>query len=551
MRYLLVSALLFISLLSAAQVAPEKYWVQFTDKDNSPYSLLAPEAYLSARSIERRVRQNIAISTRDLPVDPAYVAGLQSLGGEVLCVSKWMNSVTVKVTDDQMLQQILALPYVIAHRPVGKQRSPSAEWAKGELVLDFKTLNDFPTDEDYGSAFNQIEMLNGVALHRSGLMGEGMMIAVLDAGFTLADQLPVFNALYQEGRLAGTRDVVGRTSNVYGYSTHGTAVLSTMAAYEPGLMIGTAPKASYLLIRTEDVGSEFPIEEDFWVTGAEYADSMGADILNTSLGYTTFDDPAYDYTYADMDGNTTTGARGSNMAAATGMLVVTSAGNMGNNPWQFISTPADADSALTIGAVTPEEQPASFSSKGPTADGRIKPNVCTQGQQAIVANSTGGVGPSNGTSFSGPIMAGMAACLWQSAPDATNMQIFRAIERSAHLFQMPTDKMGYGIPDLVQARLALSGYLPLNTENDEVITVYPNPLSTDIKGVFYSASDQELEIRLVNGLGQTVRKLTGRGCQVCMHNFRFDGLDVLPIGVYHVQVLGKNGKFNFKVLKAE
>jgi serine protease AprX len=548
---LLALLLLFVPFASNGQVAPEKYWVQFSDKDNTPYTIAQPEAFLSLRAIARREKQNIPIKERDLPVDPEYVGQVLATGAELLSVSKWMNAVTVRITDPLVLQQVLDLPFVVNHMPVGKQRSAAGEWKKGEVPADEKNAVQLSNDADYGEAFNQIDMLNGVQLHRQGLMGQGMLIAVLDGGFASADLLPVFDSLRQDGRIVATWDVVGRTTEVYGYSNHGTAVLSTMAAYLPGTMIGTAPKASYILIRTEDVASEFPIEEDYWITGAEYADSAGADIINSSLGYTTFDDPAYDHTYADMDGQTTHGAIGANMAAATGMLIVTSAGNSGNDPWRYISSPADADSALAIGAVNAIGEYASFSSIGPSADGRVKPNVCTQGAQAIVAGSLGSVGPSNGTSFAGPIMAGMAACIWQGSPDATNMEVYDAIERSAHLYSTPTAKLGHGIPNVVRARLLLSGYSPTDLNADELIEVHPNPFSNSIEGVFYNASQQDLEVRLVNTLGQTIRTSATNGCEGCIHPFSFDGLSSLPVGIYFVEVLAEDGKFHQTVIKAE
>lgn len=547
MRLLLT--LLLSPALLFGQVAPEKFWVRFTDKDNTPYSVGAPEQFLSARAIHRRLRQNIPIHLTDLPVDPDYVAQVKATGAEVLHTSKWFNSVIVRITDPSVLNQVLQLPFVADHRPVGRYASPSKDWPKDALPSD-KALMELPSDADYGTALNQIAMLNGVTLHRQGLMGEGMLIAVLDAGFSGVDQLSVFDSLRQSGRIIATRDFVDGDEDVYGYSTHGMAVLSTMAAYRPGVMVGTAPKAGYLLLRTEDVGSEFPIEEHNWVAGAEFADSVGADVLNTSLGYTDFDDAAYDHTYADMDGRTTPSAIASTMAARKGMLVVTSAGNMGNNAWQYISTPADADSCLAIGAVTPDKLGASFSSIGPSADGRVKPNVCAQGQQAIVANLANEVNPSNGTSFAGPIMAGMAACLWQGHPTATNMQVYDAIQRSADLYHTPTPKMGHGIPDFVRARLLLSGHSPSSLTSDELFAVFPNPFTDHIAGNLYSAEPQQITVRLVNGLGQPVRTRTIQACGMCVHFFRFDGLGGLPVGQYTLETQVSKGKLNRKVLKA-
>lgn len=547
----LIFVLLILPICSTAQVAPEKYWIQFSDKDNTPYSIAQPESFLSPRAISRRERQGIALTLRDLPVDPEYIAQVRATGAEVLSVSKWMNAITFRTVDNAVLQQVLALPFVVNSMPVGKQKSAASEWSKWDEIAAAKSLEVPIKDADYGTAFNQIDMLGGVLLHEQNLMGQGIMIAVLDGGFSSADQLSVFDSLRQNGRLVGTWDIVGRNPNVYGYSSHGTAVLSTMAAYQPGVMIGTAPKASYLLIRTEDVDSEFPIEEDYWIAGAEYADSAGADIINSSLGYTTFDDPFYDHTYADMNGQITHGARAANMAAATGILVVNSAGNSGNNPWKYIGTPADADSALAIGAVNATREYASFSSIGPSSDGRVKPNVCAQGQLAIVAGTLGGVGPSNGTSFSGPIMAGMAACLWQSNPNATNMQVFESIERSAHIYTAPTAQLGYGIPYFPKARVVLSGYNPTNLEQDELLTAFPNPFTSELKGAFFSAINQDLEFQLVNSMGQQVQIIKGVGCETCVHEFLFTELNSLQAGTYYIHAISKEGKFHSKLIKVD
>ena len=546
-----IIVVLFFPIGAMAQVAPEKYWIQFSDKDNTPYSIAQPESFLSPRAITRRERQGIAITQRDLPVDPEYIAQVRATGAEMLSVSKWMNAITFRTLDNAVLQQVLALPFVVNSMPVGKQKSAASEWSKWDEIAVAKSIEVPIKVTDYGTAFNQIDMLGGVLLHQQNLMGQGMMIAVLDGGFSSADQLSVFDSLRQNGRLVGTWDIVGRNSNVYGYSSHGTAVLSTMAAYQPGVMIGTAPKASYLLIRTEDVDSEFPIEEDYWIAGAEYADSAGADIINSSLGYTTFDDPFYDHSYADMNGQTTHGARAANMAAATGILVVNSAGNSGNNPWKYIGTPADADSALAIGAVNATHEYASFSSIGPSSDGRVKPNVCAQGQLAIVAGTLGGVGPSNGTSFSGPIMAGMAACLWQSNSNATNMQVFESIERSAHIYTAPTAQLGYGIPYFPKARVVLAGYNPTNLEQDELLTAFPNPFTSELKGAFFSAINQDLEFQLVNSMGQQVQIIKGVGCETCVHEFRFTGLNSLQAGTYYIYATSKEGKFHSKMIKVD
>lgn len=535
-------------LMLLGQTAPEKYWVQFTDKSNTPYSLSNPLEFLSQRALDRRSAQSIALDDSDLPVDPNYIQQVESAGAQFLTKSNWLNSVSVHVPDSAVLNAITALPFVVSTEAVGRLRG-DREIEKFEQLKSFSGSSSSSPEDDYGLAYNQIDMLGGLSLHGAGYMGQGMVIAVLDAGFTNVDQLSVFDSLNQSGRLLSTWDFVSQHDSVYNDHTHGMAVLSTMAAYEPGTMIGTAPLASYILLRTEDGGSEFPIEEDYWVAGAEYADSAGADVINSSLGYTTFDNSIYDHTYEDMDGNTTRCAIGADIAASKGILVISSAGNQGNSPWQYIGSPADGDSVLAIGAVNSEGVRASFSSIGPSSDGDIKPNVCAQGEQSAIVHSNGTIITGNGTSFAGPILAGMAACLWQAYPTLTNMEIFEAIEVSAHLHSNPDFLMGHGIPNFAMANLVLSGFTPSNLEEDELFTVYPNPFTNSVEGVFYSSGKQDLLIRLVDGLGQEIDRFEGGVGETCAVPFSFSKLNHLASGIYYLQVMADSGNYEQKLLK--
>lgn len=540
----------FVMSFAAKAQDPKRYWIQFTDKDNTPFSLGQPLDFLSQRAVDRRVRQHIPLKENDLPVDPVYIQAVLDKGAQYLTHSKWFNSVTVSVVDDAILDSIMALPFVVNSEAVGKRPKPSSIVDKWELSTSEKALHATGFDEnDYGLAFNQIDMLGGVTLHNLGYRGEGMLIAVLDAGFPNVDVFAAFDSLRNDGRLLGGWDFVARDNSIFEDNSHGQSVLSTMAGNLPGEFIGTAPKASYLLIRTEDGATEFPIELDYWIAGAEFADSAGADVINSSLGYTTFDQFQYDFTYSDMDGNTTRGSIGADIAASKGMLVVNSAGNSGDKPWKYIGAPADGDSVLAIGAVTDEGFIANFSSEGPSADGDVKPNVCAQGQLAAIVNSSGVVTGGNGTSFAGPILAGMAACLWQAHPEATNMEIFHAIEQSAHKYDFPDHLYGYGIPNFARANLILSGLNPADVEKSELLELYPNPFSTQLEGTFYSAEQQPVVIRLVNSLGQEVRKFEGTTQDYSGVYFRFTGLQNLAEGLYTLQIRSKSSKYYGKVLK--
>lgn len=484
-----------------SQLAPGKYWVAFTDKLNTPYSISNPEEFLGERAIQRRENQGIAVDGTDLPVDPNYIAQVLSLGEmELVNTSKWFNAIVVDPADSTVLLQVAQLPFVFEVKKAT---------ALGYDVLPSKpeTGQDSRAFEEYGIALKQISMLNGHLLHEAGYTGQGMRIAVLDAGFESVPDMETFEPLFNSGRVVGTFDVVNGSQNVYHSHNHGTSVLSTMASYWPDSLIGSAFSAEYLLYRTENGDSEYPLEEVNWIVAAEMADSAGADVLNTSLGYTTFDDSTLNHSYASMDGQTTYISRGGNIAARKGMLVINSAGNSGHTPWKYISAPADADSVLAIGAVGPDSLLAAFSSRGPSFDGRVKPNVCAQGFNTVLASTGNTVFRGNGTSFSSPVLAGLAACLWQTNPTATNMQVFRAIEQSAHLYNNPNDSLGYGLPNFFLAQSLLDDMVVGQSEavvNNLEIHPFPNPFADEIQlrlgnvpsgkldWVVYSLSGKEL-----------------------------------------------------------
>ncbi len=552
MRWAIFIFLLICGVEAVAQPIAKRYAIQFTNKGGTPYSLEQPLEFLSQRALDRRNRQHISLDSTDLPVDPLYIQAVLNEGAFYLTHSKWFNSVTVAVANEDIRDSILDLPFVVGAKPVGKRPDPtisSTSKFKPLAVEKSTGQNDF-TESDYGVAFNQIDMLAGVSLHNQGYWGEGMLIAVLDAGFTNVDQFSAFDSLRNDGRLILGWDFVDQDNSLFEDHSHGQSVLSTMAAYVPGEFIGTAPKATYLICRTEDAASELPVELDYWIAGAEFADSAGADIINSSLGYTTFDGDQFDFEYADMDGNTTRGTRGADIAASKGILVVNSVGNSGDKPWQYIGAPADGDSVLAIGAVNFEGFIANFSSIGPSADGDVKPNVCAQGQLVSVISNGGDPAPSNGTSFAGPIIAGMAACLWQANLDsATNMDVFHAIEASAHKYNNPDHLYGFGIPNFAKANLVLSGLNPQDVEQSELFPVYPNPFNHYFQGTFYSASKQEIIIRLVNNLGQEVRRIEAVTETLSGATFRLDDLEFLSEGLYTLQIESDSGKYYQKLVK--
>ena len=557
MKKLLIStAFTLLSLIIYSQVAPDKYWVKFTDKNDSPYSVENPEEFLSQKAIDRRNTQNISIVTNDLPVNPDYIEGVAATGVTILTVSKWFNSVTIYTTDPDALDEINSLPYVLSVEKGGDNKSSADEenmvkpFFENESygVIDendlYKTAGSGKS-YNYGDAYNQIHMLNGDVLHDMGYDGGGMTIAILDAGFLNANNIGAFDSLWNNGQILGYKDFVNPFNpNIFGSSSHGSKVLSTMGANWPGQMVGTAPKADYWLLRSEDVESEYLIEELNWVSAAEFADSAGADIINSSLGYTVFWNPEQDHTYQDMDGNTTPVTIGADIAASKGMVVCNSAGNSGNDPWLYIGAPADGDSVFSIGAVDAEGNYANFSSIGPTVDGRMKPNVVAQGSGTTIINSSGEVALGSGTSFSSPITAGMVACLWQANSTKKNMEIMEAIQQSATLAGNPDFELGYGIPDYVEANDLLNV-----TNNSELefsdIFIKPNPFKDELLINYNSEKIESIEIIDISGkrlyfideINTTNNKVT------------LSGLEKLNMGVYFLRINLGSTVISRKVVK--
>ena len=562
MKQLVAILLISLNLSAFAQTSGtfnRKYWVQLTDKIGTPYSLSNPEAFLSTRAIDRRSKQGIGYKENDLPLNPAYVAQIQAAGARVINQSKWFNAVTIELTDSTLLPIIEALPFVARTNKVArvKQKSPADQFIADLMKMQEqyeadaakKLLLAQGADAFYGNGDQQIKMLNGDKLHQMGFQGKGIHIAVLDAGFYHVDQIVFFDSLRSSGRLLGTRDFVQGGTSVFEDNSHGLSVLSTMAGNIPGVFVGTAPKSSYWLLRTEDADSENLIEEDNWVRGAEFADSVGVDVINSSLGYTVFDDSTASHTYSQLDGKTARITIGADIAASKGMLIVNSAGNSGADPWKYIGFPADGDSVLSIGAVDVNRNYASFSSQGPTPDGRIKPNVTAMGQQPYVITSGGMPGKSNGTSFSSPILAGMSACLWQAHPEASAMEIFKAIEQSADQYDAPDAKKGFGIPDFLKAHAILSQLALDRAVQDSVVNVYPNPFIEGVTVEFYSTSEQDIQVKIFKLSGKQIAEEKIHVYPYVNNLIQLDKIRKLNSGQYVVSVITPTRTFSRQVIK--
>jgi subtilisin family serine protease len=531
------------------QSAPNKYWVEFTNKDGSPYSIENPEAFLSQRAIERRSDQGIEITEQDIPVNEDYINQVLELGDiELLLKSKWFNAITIETDDLGLIAAVEQLSFVNQVKSMSKYKKD-----KKEEEVPLGDQKDFNSDE-YGPSYDQLEELNGEALHQYNYLGNGKLIYVCDGGFTNMNNVDAFDHLYASNKIVGTHDFVDGDDDVYHGSTHGTIVMGTMGGVIPGLLKGTAPEASYFLARTEDVGSEFLIEEDNWVSAAEMADSLGADIITTSLSYTLFDSTNQNHSYEDLDGQTTRIAIGAGIAAQKGMLIVVSAGNYYNQPWHYIGSPADAFGILAVGGITSDSSHSSFSSAGPSADGRVKPDVSARGTAAVTANSgNNGISLVNGTSFSAPIISGISSCLWQAFPTATSVQLREAIIQSAHLVNNPNDMLGNGIPNYGKAMNYLQdllGVAPFMEPISSIIQrVYPNPFENNMT----------VEMRAPNGGSDkgVLSLYDSRGAKVYELNVTLEGKNSIQInlsginlasGVYSLEYIGNVSQESVKVV---
>lgn len=555
-KLLFISFIIYTSQLFSQTIVNE-YAVVFKNKNNSPYSISNPSVFLSQKAIDRRIHYNIAIDVKDIPVTPFYIDSVKNTGVIYLGKTKWLNSVIIATNDTIIVNKIRNFPFVSEVKNVGKLSMKKGEksanqGSKGELDdnlflygpinSSIKSISSY----DYGTSFNQVNMITCDVLHDLGYKGEGMTIAVIDAGFSNANLMPANDSLFSSGRYLGGWDFVDNDSTVFHKSTHGSMVLSLMAALLPGQLIGTAPKASYWLLRSEEVASEYISEEYFWSAAAEFADSVGVDVINSSLGYGNFDDTLQNHTYSTLNGDVAPASIAADVAASRGMLVVVSAGNSGPH---HIGSPADADSAMTAGAVDPQGVYASFSSVGPTYDKRIKPNVVTQGATTVVSDINGNIVTGNGTSFSSPILAGASACLWQANRNVNNMRIIESIQQSATNYNTPDSLIGYGIPNFAMAKVILAGIDMNKYERGSIIDAYPNPFINSILILFYSDETQIVSFRLFDISGKQLYTTKVSMKSNGYYNFSVDNLDELKSGMYLLKITTLHKTITRKLIK--
>jgi len=517
-----------------------KYWIEFTDKDNTPFSTDQPGDFLSERAIQRRLNRDIPVADNDLPVDPEYVAEIEMIGGKAIHTSRWFNAMLYETSDSLDVDQIAAKEFVTAVYPM--------YWDDFSYFTPPYEEKKSTSDEyfDYGLADNQIRIHNGQRLHNEGFRGDGMLIAVLDAGFYYTDSLPAFDSLWANDQIILSKDFVHKNNNVYREHPHGMSVLSLMGGNVPGVHVGTAPEADYLLLRSEDVRSEWCVEEINWIAAAEFADSAGADVITTSLGYSLFDMEVQNYTTDDMDGNSTWITRAADLAASKGILVVSSAGNSGNEAWKIITSPADGDSVLAVGAVDSLRVYASFSSQGPAADGRVKPNVMAQGSLAWVQRTDGKFSKGSGTSYAAPIMAGLATCLWQQFPEKTNYQIIKILEQSSSKYPYPSDKYGYGIPNLGVAIDIITSSSPKTTSSG--ISIFPNPVEDRIHFTIPEQDSRIVNIEIFDVCGRLCQIISGQKIESNPEKV-FHLNPRIKTGIYFVRITTENKTFALRFNK--
>ncbi len=538
---------IFLFLLSFPVCAQEHAWVYLDSKENVATYLANPLTMLSQKAIDRREAQGIAIGYSDVPITPGFITDISNAPGiTYIGASKWFNAIHVFGSEADINALTSAYSYIESIEFADDSLNPSS------LLTETTTVdvpvNKFPEETtsimyNYGIAQSQMEMFKAHKLHEQGFTGEGMTIAVIDTGYPNVDTNAGFQHLRDNGHILGGYDFVNNTSNVYTGYFHGANVLSLMAGYynDTNNYVGSAPNADYYLYVTEDIDNETPAEETYWVMAAEQADYEGVDIINTSLGYFAFDEVKYNYNYTtDLDGNTAFITRGAEMAFSKGLLLVTAAGNYGNNAsWGGrISVPADAPNTIAVGAVNASGTYVSFSSKGPTSDNRIKPDVCVQGQGAAHINTSGAIATGDGTSYASPLLAGGIACLWQAFPNATNAEIVQMVKESASIYTTPNYTLGYGIPNLELAQSLSVSHVQSNKD----IVAYPNPTESTIKIKNLTSSTQYV-VSLFNMLGEKILQKT-----MSKHSNNID-LSKYASGVYFANIETENKTTAIKIIK--
>src|SRR5690606_2158979 len=536
-----IGLVIFLVLLMGASIsyAQDRYAIHYRYKPQTTFSLDAPEQLLLEKSLDRRMREGVRVDSMDLPVSPKYIEAITPLVNKIQYHSKWLNASVVVATEAQMAK-IAGLPFVRETVLVGRGfYADTYDGKKESLRIPVSVRLKSKRTESYDF---QNEILGIPAMHEAGFTGAGVTIAVFDAGFNNVDKISAMQHLFKKDRIVATRDfVTPAVTDVFRMDGHGTASLSVMAAFEPGQLVAGAYDANYILCITEDVQSEYKIEEYNWVRAAEFADSLGADIINSSLGYNRFDDAAMNYSKEDLDGETAIITQGAVIAAQKGILAVSSAGNEGNGSWETITAPADAAGILAVGSVTNQLEKSSFSSTGPTADGRIKPDLVALGSGVTIWRQGDSPGFSSGTSFSSPQVAALAAGLWQARPEWTREQLIESLLASGTRSEEPDSELGYGVPHFLEAYYGKI----LDQEEMKRAFIYPNPL--DGQELFiHHGNEKGCRFRVISTAGQV---LADEGLHRTSPNYPYQvRINHIPPGLYIIECRDNVDKQNFRLL---
>lgn len=519
-----------------------RYMIFFSDKANSEYSIDSPNDFLSQKAIDRRKKNDIAIDASDLPVNNHYVQEVASLGISTYFKTKWMNGVLVEMTPD-LVPIVESLAFV----------NKVVLVAEGNQLLDEELIRNTPQPPIVSSPVNeelsliQNEMVGIPFMHEQNFKGEGIIIGLFDAGFPNLSRIDAFNHLFEHNQLLMTKDFTANQVHVETLHEHGLQVLSVLAADRIDFK-GTAPNADYLLFITEDtrLGTETPVEEYNWLFAAETADSAGVDVISSSLGYTTFDAPFDDYTYADMNGENAVISRAAALAFDKGILVITSAGNSGSSSWRYISAPADQPKVISVGAVDVNLNRASFSSFGPNSNDQFKPDVMALGSSTAIIDMNGSVVVVNGTSLAAPIVSGLGIGLLQAMPSSTHLEIANAIRASGDNALNINNSYGYGIPNFQRALAILNQPEPVVEDN---VLVYPNPVTNNTVFIKFDDVNYGLKniVHLISISGSQLIKMEVTPNEI---NSQIElNMAQYPSGLYLLQLVNSNGKFTRKLIK--
>jgi len=527
--------ILFAAFSADGQSPQYRYLILFKDKIGSEYLISQPQSFLSARAIARRDKMRIKVTEQDLPVNASYIGQLKSKGAQVLFPLKWINGAVIK-TDPTTLKNILKLPSVS-----GYYKNMALDSLPNQITNSLNRTLNSTVLPDYGTSLTQINQMGVDVMHQAGFKGENILISLLDDGFMEANNISALGAVFQEKRILSTLTTDPTRKSVYDSGSHGTEVLSTIAAQAPGKLYGTAFMANFALAQTEESQHELLIEEANWLRGAEWADSLGTDIVSSSLGYTKFDNPMYDHSYSDMNGKTALSTLAALWASRRGIICSISAGNEGSSAWKYISSPADADSIISVGAVDRTGSRASFSSIGPSFDNRIKPDIAAMGLATVTALPTGSISTLNGTSFSAPLVAGLAAGLIQANPTKNAWEIMDAMRRSGNQSTKPDNILGYGIPNFDRASKIINPVLSLEPSAKDRMLIYPNPVGLGQAIRMESPLNSNFQLEIISSQGTVIQTLTNLSSQSEIflppfvsgkYYFRFtsaSGVQIIPV----------------------